>query len=168
MPLPPRPKKLILKDPYVEVDEVHFSDHTSSVEVALTKDEVDTTSFDGKGRERHHGLKDDSFTFNFQQNFSAGSVDATLFPLYDEEDEFEVVVRPKGGDVSAENPGYYGVCILLSYTPLSGSPGDLSESSVTIPTQRRGIARFVSEAELDDLRDATLAERGAVEPPEPE
>lgn len=133
--------KLVLRDCFIEVDGVEFSSHASSVDVNLTKDEIDTTNFGGAGRERAHGLKDDSFEINFQQDFDAASVDATLWELYDNETEFEVVVRPTAGVASATNPEYRATCILLEYQPLSGEVGDLSETSVTFPAQRSGITR---------------------------
>lgn len=136
--------KVILKNCFIEVDGVDFSDHTSSVEISLTKDEIDTTNFGGAGRERAHGLKDDSFEINFQQDFDAASVDATLYPLWDDETEFAVRVRPTSAVVSATNPEYTGTCILLEYQPLAGSVGELSETSVTFPAQREGVIRAVA------------------------
>lgn len=136
--------KLILKDCEITVNGVNFSDHISSVEVNLSKDDIDTTNFSGGGRERAHGLKDDSFELNFQQDFDANEVDATLYPLYDNETEFTVVVKPKSGATSATNPSYSGTCILLEYQPLSGDVGELSETSVTFPAQRAGITRAES------------------------
>lgn len=133
--------KIILKNCYIDVDGVNFSSHTSSVEINLTKDEIDTTNFGGAGRERAHGLKDDSFVINFQQDFDAASVDATLYPLWDGEEEFVVTVRPTSAAVSESNPEYTATCILLEYQPLAGSVGELSETSVTFPAQREGIER---------------------------
>ena len=133
--------KLVLRDCFISVDGTDFSDHVSSVEVNLSKDEIDTTNFGGSGRERAAGLKDDSFVLNFQQDFEAASVDAVLYPLYDGETEFEVLVRPTAAAVGATNPEYSGTCILLEYQPLSGDVGSLSETSVTFPSQRSGIAR---------------------------
>ncbi|MFS8534355.1 MAG: hypothetical protein FWJ65_04285 [Limnochordales bacterium] len=133
--------KLVLRDCYIEVDGVVFSDHVSSVEINLSKDEIETTNFGGSGRERVHGLADDSFTINFQQDFDSTSVDATLYPLYEQEEEFEVVVRPHSAPVSETNPEYRATCILLEYQPLAGDVGSLSETSVTFPAQRTGITR---------------------------
>lgn len=138
--------KIILKNCFIEVDGVNFSSHTSEVEINLTKDEIDTTNFGGAGRERAHGLKDDSFTINFQQDFDPASVDATLYPLWDSEAEFEVKVRPTSQPVSATNPEYTATCILLEYQPLAGSVGELSETSVTFPAQREGIQRTTEES----------------------
>lgn len=136
--------KLVLRDCFIEVNGVDFSSHVSSVTVNLVKDEIDTTNFGGDGRERAHGLKDDSFELNFQQDFAAGEVDATLYPLWDLETEFVVKVRPRASATSVTNPLYSATCILLEYQPLAGDVGDLSETEVTFPAQRNGIVRATS------------------------
>lgn len=133
--------KIILRDCYIVINGTNFSDHVSAVTVNLSKDDVDTTSFSGGGRERKAGLKDDSFEITFQQDYAAASVDAVLYPLYDLETEFEVEVRPTSAAVSVSNPKYTGDCLLLEYAPLDGKVGDLSETKVKIPTQRTGITR---------------------------
>jgi hypothetical protein len=133
--------KLVLRDCYIEVDGTDFSSHVSSVTINLAKDEIDTTNFGGDGRERAHGLKDDSFELTFQQDYSAASVDDTLYPLWDEEQEFVVKVRPRSTAKAADNPEYSATCILLEYTPLAGDVGDLSTTDVTFPAQRNGIVR---------------------------
>jgi hypothetical protein len=133
--------KIVLRDCTITINAVDLSDHVSSVEINFVKDEVETTSFSGQGRERVAGLKDDSFVVNFQQDYATGEVDQTLFPLYNNETEFTVVVKPTAAAVSATNPSYTATCIILEYQPLSGSVGDLSETEVTFPSQRTGIAR---------------------------
>jgi len=138
--------KVVLRNCFIEVDGVNFSSHVSSVTINLSKDEIDTTNFGGEGKERAHGLKDDSFELNFQQDFDSASVDSTLYPLWDGEEEFEVVVRPTSAAVGAANPEYSATCILMEYQPLAGSVGELSETSVTFPAQRQGIVRATSES----------------------
>ncbi len=136
--------KIVLRDCYVSVNSVNLSDHVSSVEINLSKDEVETTNFSGQGRERVAGLKDDNFVINFQQDFAASQVDSVLYPLWNNETEFPIEVRPTSSSASATNPKYTGTCVLLEYQPLSGSVGDLSETEVTFPTQRTGITRATS------------------------
>jgi hypothetical protein len=135
--------KTILKNCVIVVDGVDFSNHVSSVEINASKDDIDTTSFDGSGRERKGGLQDNSFVVNFQQDFDAASVDATLFPLWNTEptDEFTVAIKPTTAAISTTNPEYSGTCILLEYSPLNGSVGELSETSVTFPVQRGTFTR---------------------------
>lgn len=133
--------KLVLKDCVITVNGVDFSDHVSSVEVSLSKDAVETTNFSGGGREQVAGLKSDEFSVTFQQDFAAAEVDSVLYPLYNNETEFVVTVKPTAAAVSVNNPLYSGTCILLEYQPLAGSVGELSETEVTFPTQRSGITR---------------------------
>jgi hypothetical protein len=133
--------KLVLRDCYVVVNGTNFSDHTSSCEINMSKDEVETTNFSGSGRERVHGLQDNNFTITFQQDFAAASVDSVLFPLWSNETEFTVEIRPTSAGVSASNPKYTGTCILLEYQPLSGDVGDLSETEVTFNVQRGTFTR---------------------------
>ncbi|GAA1766202.1 hypothetical protein [Streptomonospora arabica] len=128
-------KPIVLKNCHIEVDGVTLSDNSNSVTVNRTKNEVETTSFGSGGTRRAYGLSDDSFEIQFMQAYVAGSVDSTLAQLHEDEEEFEVVVRPKGDPVGADNPEYTGTCVLLEYTPLDGAPGELSEVSVTFPAQ---------------------------------
>lgn len=136
--------KVILKNCVITIAGVDYSDHVSQVEVSLKKDAVDTTNFSGGGKEQAAGLKSDEFGVTFQQDFAAGSINAVLYNLYNTEVEFEVAVKPTALAVSSTNPIYKGTCILLEYQPLSGSPGDLSETKVTFPSQRSGIAMLES------------------------
>lgn len=136
--------KFVMLNCQVLVNGVDFTDHVSHVEVDLVKKSVDTTNFSGGGFEQTQGLRTDSFTLTFQQDFAAAQVDATLYPLYNAGTEFTVEVRPVAGARSTTNPGYVGTCILLNYTPLTGKPGQLSETKVKLPSQRTGITRQTS------------------------
>lgn len=133
--------KTVLTNCQIVVNAIDFTDHVSSVEISVSKDEIDTTSFDGSGRERKAGLQDNSFTVNFQQDFAAGEVDATLFPLWNNETEFTVALRPVVAAISTTNPEFTATCILLEYSPLNGKVGELSETSVTFPVQRGTFVR---------------------------
>lgn len=131
--------KLVLRDCFVIVNAVTFSDHVSSVELSMKKDDIDVTSFSGAGRTHAAGLSDCSITLNFQQDFAASSVDATLYPLWVNETTFITAVRPTSAAASATNPTYYAAsCIMLEYTPLSGKVGELSETSVEIMANAPG------------------------------
>lgn len=136
--------KFVLLNCQIEVNSVDFSDHVSSVEVSLEKEGVDTTNFSGGGKEQVQGLSSDSFSINFQQDFAAAEVNATLWPLYVAGTEFTVKVRATSAAVSATNPSFEGTCILLQYQPIVGKPGELSETKVTFPTQRTGITMVTS------------------------
>lgn len=136
--------KLVLRDCFILINGTNFSDHVSSVTVALSKKGVDTTSFSGGGAEQVAGLKSDEFDMELQQDYAAASTDAVLYPLYNNETEFTIEVRPTSAARSVTNPAYTGTCVLLDYTPLDGKPGDLSNTKIKFPTQRTGITRATS------------------------
>lgn len=138
--------KLILKNCVVTVNSVDLSDHASSVEIEATKDDVETTSFDGSGKEVKAGLQDTTITVTFQQDFASGEVDATLWPLWNNETEFTVSVKPTSDSTSATNPRYDATCVLLEYSPLDGDVGELSETEVEFVTQRGSLTRNTSGA----------------------
>jgi hypothetical protein len=136
--------KLVLKDCYIVINGTNFSDHVSEVTVNLSKDDVETTSFSGSGRERVAGLKDDSLELTIQQDYANASTDSVLYPLYNNETEFAVEIRPTSAGVSTSNPKYTATCVLFEYAPLDGKVGDLSETKVKIMTQRTGFTRATS------------------------
>lgn len=121
--------KVVLVNCFVEVDSVDMSCYARNVEVTLSKAEVEANTF--CGQDILPGLEESGISVGFVQDFAAAAVDATLFPLWDTEATFTVVIRPdKDNPVSATNPEYSATCRLLEYMPLSGGPGDLSETSV--------------------------------------
>jgi hypothetical protein len=136
--------KLVLRDCFIEIDSVDFSDHASQVEIQLKKMVVDTTNFSGGGKEAVPGLKDDEISVTFQQDFAAGEVNAVLFQLWDDEEEFIVKVRPGAGAISAANPEFSATCRIFDYSPLAGKVGDLSDTKVKFAAQRSGIAMAIA------------------------
>lgn len=136
--------KLILKNCVTTINGVDLSDHISSVEVALKKAAIDSTNFSGGGKEATAGLSSDEFMVTFQQDFGVAQVNATLIPLYYNNTEFLVTVKPTNAAVSASNPLFSATCILLEYAPLSGKVGDLSDAKVKFPAQRTGIVMATS------------------------
>lgn len=131
--------KIVLKDCSIVIAGVDFSDHSNSVEIALKKASIDTTNFSGGGKEAIAGLSEDTISVDLQQDFAPAEVNATLTPLYVNETEFTVVVKPHTGAVSATNPSFTATCILLEYQPLAGKVGDLSNTKVKFQTQRSGV-----------------------------
>lgn len=136
--------KIALINCFVEVDGVDLTDHISSVVINLAADEIDTTSFADDGKRRAAGLGDDSFQCNVQNDNAAGSVDEVLYPLHAAGSDFLVRVRASSEPMSATNPEWQSLCILLNYQPLAGDAGDLSQSSVVMNAQGQRIARVIA------------------------
>lgn len=137
--------KLILRDASITVDAVDLSDHASSVTINSSKDLVETTAFGDTYKTNLVGLGDASIEITFQQDFDAASVDATLWPIHDNEEEVVIVVKPTSGAVSATNPSYTMTGVLPEFSPLAGDVGDVSTTDVTFQNSgQTGIVKASS------------------------
>lgn len=124
--------KFVATDYKVTVNGTNLSSSLTSVDLSLSSDSVDTTTFGGDWRTVTGGLKSGNVTLNFNQDFGAGSVDATLFPLFNT--AATVVITPTSATVSATNPSYTLVALCNAYQPFASSVGDLATLSVSWPT----------------------------------
>jgi hypothetical protein len=125
--------KHVWRDGYIQVNAVDLSDHASAVGVEGTTEEVDLTSFTTAGyREIGTGFKTANITATFFNDFAAGSVDATLQPLWDAGGTFAVHVKPTQSATSATNPRYsLGTARIMTYSPFGGGVGDPNSFEAT-------------------------------------
>lgn len=121
--------KFVATDYKVTINGTNLSSSLTSVDLSLSSDEVETTAFGGAWRTVAGGLQSGSITLNFNQDFGAASVDATLFPLFNT--AATVVITPTSATVSATNPSYSGLFLVSQYQPFASSVGDLAQLSVT-------------------------------------
>lgn len=134
--------KTILRDASITVDSVDLSDHASSVTINTEYDDVDVTSFGATLREHAKGMGDGSIEIEFYQDFDAASVDATLWPISQDPDPVTIVVKPTSAAVGATNPSFTMQGMLMNYSPLAGSVGEASTTSVTFQNgAQTGIVR---------------------------
>ena len=124
--------KFVATDHKITINGTNFSDSLQSVDLTIQADEVDTTTFGGAWKTMTGGLRSGSLTLNFYQDFGAGSVDATLWPLLNT--AATVVITPTSTAVSSVNPSYSAVCLVSQYQPFASTVGDLATLSVTWPT----------------------------------
>jgi hypothetical protein len=128
--------RIVLTDVAVVVGSVDLSDHVSSVSISSTWDAVETTAFGGgnvpaAARTRQAGLVDNAVTLEFHQDFAAGEVEATIYPLLGT--VAAVRISPTNGAVAPDNPEYQFNALLSEWTPLNGAVGELATASVTWP-----------------------------------
>ena len=109
-----------------------LASYLTQVELKVSANDITTTAFGSTYVTRVAGLKEGSLTLQFNQDYAASSVDATLFPLLGA--NATVVVKPTSSAVSTANPSYTVTCLVTDLTPISGSIGDLSVLSLTWPT----------------------------------
>ena len=128
--------RLVLTNVEVTVGGVSLADHIASVTLGSTYDVIETTAFKGgnvpaAAKTRTAGLVDNSVTLEFHQDFAAGSVNATIYPLLGT--TAAIKVQPVNGAVSAENPEYSFNAVISEWTALNGAVGELATASVTWP-----------------------------------
>lgn len=121
--------KYVLEKPKITINGTDFTNRCNEVGLKLSKDEIDAGTFDGP--DVLPGQEMNEISLGLIQDFAASQIDATLWPLWNNETTFTVTVKPdKDSATSATNPEYSMTCRLLEYEPLSGSPNDLGEVSI--------------------------------------
>jgi hypothetical protein len=120
----------VLTDASVTVSGVDLSDHVRRVTVTMSSDDVDITAMGQTAHNHAPGLRDDRVTVEFFQDFASSKVDATLNVLQGVQAGGTVVVKPTSGTVSATNPTYTLVGVLMGYVPLDGEVGAASMTTV--------------------------------------
>jgi hypothetical protein len=124
--------QLVFTNGFVSVNGVDLSDHVTNVTIDIQSDEVDITAMSGEGwKTNTGGLKSWSAQFTFQQDFAAGKVDATIWPLLGT--STEVVLKPVNGGTTSTNPEYSGNVLVNAYSPIANGVGELATVQVTWP-----------------------------------
>lgn len=127
--------KFIATQFQVSLNGVDLTSSLHSVSLDVSANEVETTTFGTSAtvyKTVVGGIVSGTVKLDFYQDYAAGSVDATIWPLINTIGT--VVIKPLGSAVSATNPSYTQAVLINGYTPVSGNIGDLSSFSVTWPT----------------------------------
>jgi hypothetical protein len=128
--------RIVLTNVDVEIAGVNLSDHISSVSLSSTWDAVETTAFGGgnvpaAARTRQAGLVDNAVTLDFHQDFAAGEVEATIYPLLGT--VAAIKIQPVNAAISSDSPQYQFSALISEWTPVNGAVGELATASVTWP-----------------------------------
>lgn len=122
----------VYTDAVVLINSVDLSDHTTKATLKLDVDDKETTAMGATHKARTGGLKDGTVEIEFNQDFAASKVDATIWPIFGTVVTFSI--KPTSAGPGATNPVYSGSVLIKEYTPLDGSVGDLAKTSFTWPT----------------------------------
>lgn len=106
-----------------------ISDHLKSLSLNLGRETLDKTAMGDTTRVNKGGQDTWSLEFEAHGDFAAGELDAIIAGLTGGEAAIEV--RPVNTTVGATNPKWTGTALITSYTPFSGSVGDLGTASVS-------------------------------------
>lgn len=126
--------KFLMKEVSVVIDGVDLSDHCFSVDTPSEKERVEVSGFNEEGtREYLAGNREDTVTLGVLQDFAAGSVHATLYPIYRDDEVVPIAIRHLSSQaVSATNPQLTGNAQMLSYNGLSGELNARAEMTVNL------------------------------------
>ena len=113
------------------LNSVDLSDHVKSVSIDYGAAMLDKTAMGDTTTKNIAGLLDWTINIEFLQDYAAGEVDATLFPLVGAA-EFPIIIKPNGSTTAVANPKFTGSAVIESYQPMGGSVGDLMMSPVTL------------------------------------
>ncbi len=119
------------KDAYLSVNGVDLSDNVKSLTVNAGAVTLDEAAMGDNTEIQRAGLLNWSVDVTFFQDFTSGSVDATLYPLYVSGTNFSIVCRPTSGSVASGNPQWSGQAFISSYQPMGGTHGDELMAPVT-------------------------------------
>ena len=123
--------KLVLTDVVTTIGGVDYSANINQVEINVSADSVETTSFGSQWRQEVSGLKSGTFTVSLHNDFAASAIDGSLWALFGT--LATVTVKPAGTAVGTSNPAYSFVCNISNLTPIAGAVGDLATQNLTWP-----------------------------------
>lgn len=149
--------KFLLTNCLVMVNAVDLSDHAFNVDTPSEREQVDVSAFSPtRTREYLPGLADQTIEIQFENDFAAASVHATLSTIFQNGTNVLVYVVPdKTAPISATNPAYGGHGTLYSYNGLSGALNARSEVTATFKPftgssfQWAAVAPTMTEAEAE-------------------
>jgi hypothetical protein len=122
---------MALLNQFLSVNAVNLSDHMRQAALAVEATTLDASAMGDGWVKNIYGLKSGSIAVEWNDDFVAGSVDATLWPLLGTNVAFEL--RPDGGVVSVSNPKYTGLVGIASVS-IGGSLNEVARRNQTWPT----------------------------------
>ena len=121
---------LVLTDAVISVNSVALSDRANSVSLNYEIDSVESTAFGSTGHKFVGGLQNNSLDIEFQQDFAASNVEATIYPLVGT--TTTVTIKATSAATSATNPIYTLTgCFLAAHTPVAASVGEMAMTSLS-------------------------------------
>jgi hypothetical protein len=127
--------EFVLLDATVEIGAsggalVDLSDHVRSVTIDYSAESPEKTAMGDTTKTRLPGLLDWKIDVEFNQDYAAANVDATLFSLVGAAVDVDICAT---SDVAAPTtPHFTGSGIITTYNPLGGKVGDTNTTKVTI------------------------------------
>lgn len=122
---------IVITNANVSIGGVDLSNHITKVTLSTMRSEIETTTFGNVAKRRVAGLQDNSVSIDFNQDFAAAAVEATLYPLVGS--TAQIVIKPNGTTTGTANPSYTFNALCVEFTPLDAQVGELSTASINWP-----------------------------------
>jgi hypothetical protein len=128
--------RIVLTDVSVTVNAIDLSQFLTSVTLTTSVDVVETTGMSSSAtKTRLPGLKDNSVTLEFNQDFAAAGPEITINAIGSSlvGTVVPIVIKPTSGAVSSTNPSYTFSAVCSEWQNLQAGVGELSTISATWP-----------------------------------
>jgi hypothetical protein len=146
-----------LTNPTISIDGTDITIQGSKVVVKKSRDELDGTGFGTEFKQTEPGMKEADVEMTLFQTYGVGSVNSLLSKIEEEDKAVPVIVTPKQGVVSADNPAF----ALMSgkafgYNPLEASgPGQLGTTDVNFKNVgEEGVKELITPKEVEEAEEA--------------
>lgn len=126
----------IIKNPVIILNGGTVSSSATQCSISVEWDDVETTNFGSAGwRERIQGLGSGTFDVEWNQDYAAGGIDATVWALATAAaGTASVEVRPAStAAAGSSNPKYTFSVVLTGWNPIDSAVGDLATVSTSWP-----------------------------------
>ena len=123
--------RLVLTNAYVVFASNDISSYVTSLGISTSYDIIETTGLGNTARQRVAGLADNQATFEFNQDYAVGALEALVYPTLGT--AVQVKVRPVNAAISTSNPEYTFSALVSEWQPLSGAVGELATVSTSWP-----------------------------------
>ncbi len=120
---------LVLTNAFVEIAGVDLSASVAEVQVNRQTEMVDNTAMGDTFRSFLTGLQTWNMEIEFHQDYAAGNVHATIWPILSCQTCFEI--RPVNACTTVANPSWTGNMVIESYPPIGGRVGELLDTRMT-------------------------------------
>jgi hypothetical protein len=121
----------VTKTASIGVAGVDLSAYVKQVTLDTGNEAVDLTAMGNNTRLYGSGMRTVSISVDFLQDFAASKVDATISAAMLANTTIQINIMPAGTTASATNPRYWCLCIVESYTALSGNVGEAGTAKAT-------------------------------------
>jgi hypothetical protein len=119
----------VMTNASITIGGVDLSDHCMAVSISYEAETVDDTNMGDTTRLMLGGLLNYGVEIELSQDYAAGEVDATMFPLVGT--AVAVVIKATSAAVGTTNPSFSANMLLQTYPPLGGAVGEKATTTAS-------------------------------------